>query len=75
MKVVHSRKAHVSSSSRLTFKNGTELPPFSNTVNVVTFTWLTGKEEEVRTYCRLYALYSLQSNGPSCNVCSTGFIR
>ena len=58
VEVVHNRRAHVSSSGRLTFNNSTDLLPFPNRVNVVTFTWLTGREE-VGTCIRM--VYSLQS--------------
>ena len=49
VEVVHSKMTHVSLSGHLMFHNGTDLPPFPDTVNTVTFTWLTGKEEEVKT--------------------------
>jgi len=68
VEVVHNRRARVSSSGHLTFNNGTDLLPFPNRVNVVTFTWLTGREE-VGTCCRLYACYIHCSLKGSCNAC------
>ena len=45
--VVHKRQNHVSPSHRLTFANGTGLPPFPGSVDKVTFTWLATEKEEV----------------------------
>ena len=45
--VVHKREHRVSSNGRLVFENGTELPPFPESVDEVTFTWLATSKEEV----------------------------
>ena len=45
--VVHKRQNRVSQNYHLTFANGTELPPFPESVDEVTFTWLATEKEEV----------------------------
>lgn len=44
---VHKREDRVGSNNRLTFDNGTDLPPFPGSVDKVTFTWLATEKEEV----------------------------
>ena len=44
--VVHNRQDRVGPNDRLTFNNKT-LPPFPESVNKVTFSWLTTANEEV----------------------------
>ena len=45
--VVHKRDDRIGPNGRLTFANGTELPPFPESVDEVTFTWLATEKEEV----------------------------
>ena len=45
--VVHRREDRVGPNRRLTFNNGSDLPPFPKSVDKVTFSWLATENEEV----------------------------